>query len=105
MLVGMAIEILGVGAVMPVIAVLSDADVGSNFPRLRPLLAAWGNPTQEQLVTAAMIALVVIYVVKAAFLAFLAWRKQKFAAEVQVQLSQRLFGIYLMQPYTFHLQR
>jgi len=42
---------------------------------------------------------------KAIFLAFLAWRQMSFAFGVEAQLSQRLFTVYLRQPYTFHLQR
>jgi len=52
-----------------------------------------------------MLALVVIYLIKALFLIFLAWQQSRFAFGVQAQLSQRLFTIYLQQPYTFHLQR
>jgi ABC-type multidrug transport system fused ATPase/permease subunit len=51
------------------------------------------------------ISLVAIYVVKAFFLAFLAWRQTRFAFGVQAQLSQRLYERYLRQPYVFHLQR
>jgi hypothetical protein len=52
-----------------------------------------------------MLVLVSIYFIKAVLLAFLAWRQSKLAADVQVQLSQRLFKTYLQQPYAFHLQR
>lgn len=39
------------------------------------------------------------------YLALLAWRQTRFAFGVQEQLSQRMFAVYLYQPYTFHLQR
>ena len=42
---------------------------------------------------------------KALFLALLAWQQTRFAFGVQAHLSQRLFTVYLRQPYTFHLQR
>ena len=48
--------------------------------------------------------LVTVYLIKALFLAFLAWWQMRCAFGVQAQLSQRLFTIYLHQPYTFHLQ-
>lgn len=48
--------------------------------------------------------LVTVYVVKTLFLALLAWWQTRFAFDVQVRLSQKMFTIYLRQPYTFHLQ-
>jgi ABC-type multidrug transport system fused ATPase/permease subunit len=46
-----------------------------------------------------------VYLFKGLFLALLAWRQTRFAFEVQAQLSRRLFSVYLLQPYTFHLHR
>ncbi len=72
---------------------------------MQGVLAALGNPTQAEFVTAGMVALVGIYVIKTVFLAFLAWYQNRFAFGIQQQISQRLFATYLRQPYTFHLQR
>lgn len=105
MVVGMVLETLGVGVVIPVVALLIKGDVASSYPGLMPFLGWMGNPTQEQIIAVAMAGLVGVYLVKAVFLAYLAWRQNTFAADVRVNLSQRLFTNYLRQPYTFHLQR
>jgi len=105
MVIGMALEVLCTGMVIPAIALMTQQDVVTNYPQLQPLLAAMGNPSQSQLILNVMLGLVGIYLVKNVFLAFLAWRQTRFAAGVQTQLSQRLFSGYLRQPYTFHLQR
>ena len=52
-----------------------------------------------------MLALVAVYAIKAAFLAWLFWRQSQFVCGVQVDLSRRLFSAYLRQPYSFHLVR
>ena len=105
MLIGMVLETIGIGLAIPALALLTQSDFARNYPALRPTLQSLGNPSQQTLVIGGMLILVGVYLIKALFLAFLAWRQTRFAFGVQVQLSQRLFTIYLRQPYTFHLQR
>jgi len=105
MLTGMMLETLSVGLVIPAITVLIQDDLATRFPFAVPLLDALGNPSPKKLIVAGMLTLVGVYAVKAIFLAFLAIKQTRFAFGVQAQLSQRLFTIYLRQPYTFHLQR
>ncbi|GGI54424.1 ABC transporter ATP-binding protein [Oxalicibacterium solurbis] len=105
MFVGMALETLGVSLVIPALALFTQDDIAHAHPGLQPFLNAIGNPSQSNLVIGGMLVLVGVYLVKTLFLAFLAWWQTRFAFGVQAQLSQRLFNIYLGQPYTFHLQR
>ena len=105
MIIGMVLETLGVGLIIPVIALITDENLGKNFPRLQSALDFLGNPNQKTLIVGAMLSLVGIYIVKAVFLGFLAWNQFSFAFGTQAELSQRLFKTFLSQPYTFHLQR
>jgi ABC-type multidrug transport system fused ATPase/permease subunit len=105
LIVGMALETLCTGLVIPAIALMMQQDLATTYPWFRPLLVSLGNPTQGELILNVMLGLVAIYLVKNLFLAYLAWRQTRFAFGVQVQMSQRLFTAYLRQPYTFHLQR
>ena len=105
MFVGMSLETLCTGLVIPAIALMMQQDLATTYPQFQPLLAFLGNPTQAELIVNVMLGLVAIYLLKNLFLAVLAWRQTRFAFGVQVQLSQRLFTAYLRQPYTFHLQR
>jgi ABC-type multidrug transport system fused ATPase/permease subunit len=104
-IVGMALETLGIGFVIPAIAILTQPQYVQRFPALRDGLAALGNPGPTELVIWAMVALTVIFIVKNVFLAFLTWYQTRYAYRVQARMSQQLFDIYLRQPYTFHLQR
>ncbi|MFA7239068.1 MAG: ABC transporter ATP-binding protein [Sulfuricellaceae bacterium] len=105
MFIGMLLETLGVGLVIPALALLTQPDFAGKHPTLQPILQSLGNPGQHTLVIYGMLVLVGVYFVKALFLAYLVWRQARFASGVQVRLSQRLFTTYLRQPYTFHLQR
>ena len=105
MVVGMFLELLGVGLVLPIIAMLVQQDYSANHPWFKNLLEAAGNPSDEMVIVGAMLTLVCVYLLKNFFLAFLIWSQTRFIAGLQAGLSQRLFTLYLRQPYTFHLQR
>jgi ABC-type multidrug transport system fused ATPase/permease subunit len=105
MLVGVLLETLGVGLVIPALAIMQQGNIGARYPRLQPILSLLGNPTQSQLLLGAMLALVGIYVVKNSYSVFLTWRQTRFAFNFQTELSERLFTLYLRQPYAFHLRR
>ncbi len=105
MIVGMVLETLGVGLILPVLALMTQNDFAVKYPVLAPWLQRLGNPTGTQLVTGAMLVLVGVSVVKTVFLGYLAWQQARFVSTLQISLSERLFEGYLRQPYVFHLQR
>ena len=105
MFIGMALETLGVGLVIPVIVLLTQSDLATKYPALQPVLEALGNPRQHALVIGALLGLVGLYLIKNVFLAIYAWWQARFSYGIKAELSQRLLAIYLRQPYTFHLQR
>ncbi len=93
------------GLVVPVLALLTQRDFTSEYPVLRPLVRAVGDPSGSALVVWGMAALVTVFLAKGLFLVFLSWRQTNFAYTLQSHLSQRLFASYLREPYAFHLQR
>lgn len=105
MLVGMILETLGIGLVIPALALMTQENPAARYPAIGRVLAWMGNPGQQQVVVAGMILLVAVYVIKTVFLGFLAWWQARFVYGFQAGLSQQLFENYLRQPYTFHLQR
>ncbi len=66
-------------------------------------LAGYVNP--NGVVVTGMILLAGTYLAKAVYLALLAYLQTSFAFRVQATLSQRLFALYMQQPYAFHLQQ
>ena len=105
MMVGMLLETLGIGLIIPVVTLMMQADLASSYPVIIPILDYFERPSQTMLITAVMLGLVGVYFIKNLFLAFLIWKQTHFVYGVRVSLSHRLFAIYLRQPYTFHLQR
>jgi ATP-binding cassette, subfamily B, bacterial PglK len=105
MLIGMVLETLGIGLIIPILALMTKGDLTSSYPILLPWLEFLGNPSHSELIVFAMFVLVGVYVIKVLFLTFLVWFQARFISWVNSVLSLRLFTGYLRQPYTFHLQR
>ncbi len=105
MIVGMGLEALGVGLVLPVLTLLAQSDLVSRFPILSAISNVMVNPSQTTMAVYSMLLLVSVYLIKGSFLTYLAWQQTRFIYGVQAELSRRAFFSYLRQPYSFHLQR
>jgi ABC-type multidrug transport system fused ATPase/permease subunit len=105
MLVGMFLETLGVSLIIPVISLMINGDLVAKYPVIKFFVSFLNNPTQNTIISFAMLGLVVVFLIKNSFLAFLIWKQTEFVYDVQASLSQRLFEKYLRQPYTFYLER
>ena len=105
MLIGMLLEMLGVGMVIPLVTLLTQESPLPSLPFWSHVEHEFGKISQVELVYGVMAALVLVYFVKNLFLGFLLWSQSKFAYGVQANLSKRLFFAYLHQPYSFHLQQ
>jgi len=103
--IGMLLETLGVGLVIPVLIILTEPNLVGQYPVLTPWGGLIESIEQEELVILGMLTLVTVYFVKTGFLAFLAWLQASFLSSFTINLSQRLFSSYMVQPYPFHLQR
>lgn len=103
--IGLVFEMLGLGVLLPVIAILINNNIQEKFPVIIPLLKFIGNPSQQILVILIMTLLILVYLIKSTFLLFLGWRQSKFSSELSADLSKRLFEGYLSQTYEFHLTR
>lgn len=104
LLVGMVLEALGISLVIPAIALFTQDDISVNYPILKPILDSFGNPSHMTQVRWGLIILLLVFVIKNMFLAFLVWAQAKFTQTLGARLSSSLYSIYLQQPYNFHLQ-
>jgi ABC-type multidrug transport system fused ATPase/permease subunit len=103
MFIGIIVELLGLGMILPLLSILSTEDMVSAYPQAAPILAFLGNPSQKELVFMALGALVGIYIFKGMFLVFLAWYQTNFAYSLSSHLSSKLLRGYMAKPYSFHL--
>ena len=102
---GVLLEMIGIGLIIPVIALLTQKDIYTSYPVLGELIQRLNNPSVETLIMSLMLALVFAYIIKNSFLALLAWKQSKLIFGLQSEIAIKLFSNYLKQPYQYHLQK
>lgn len=105
MMIGMALETLGLGLVVSSIALMTHSTMEQNYPVIQSLLRFFNYPSQIKLITIGLSALVLLYIIKTLFILTINWKRNQFIFNVQADLSYRLFKGYIEQPWTFHLQK
>lgn len=102
MFVAMVFETAGIGLILPVLAVITDPASGERYPLLRSAMQQLGGE-RSHLVVAVVSAMVLLYGIKAGFLALLAWWQASYVFSIEAGLSRQLYMGYLCQPYDFHM--
>ena len=103
LIIGMMLETFGVGLIIPFVVILIENDIGDKYPFTKSFLNFFGNPNKSDLIFISLFLLTFFYFLKNIFLGLSIFIQQKFVYRVQVDLSKRLFLLYLKQPYNFHL--
>jgi len=105
MVAGALLEVVGIGAVTAFVAILAEPDLASGKPALQWLSdnISW-SPVGTPIMWLG-IGLVLLFVVKNSYLAFLGYRQIRFAYNKEMRLSKALLSNYLAQPYEFFLRR
>jgi ABC-type multidrug transport system fused ATPase/permease subunit len=98
------LEAASVGLVVPVVNLMMQGDIAQRYPLLQTLLGGVTGGSVD-LVISGVVFLVVVFLFKALFLGWMAYRQASFAFSLQASVSEYLFRGYLLQPYMFHLQR
>lgn len=105
MILGMTLEMLSIGLVLPIVALLIKQDTVKDSETINNAISFLGISNRQDLLMYVLCAFVIIYLIKNSYLAFLAWRQSSLIVDLQSYLSNKLFSIYLTQPYIFHVRR
>jgi ABC-type multidrug transport system fused ATPase/permease subunit len=105
MIVGGLFEAIGVGLVVPFVAVMTAPESVSSLPLIGGLVGALGLTEPRSFALVAGLALVAVFVVKNLWIAWQTHLQFRFAYDNQVRLARRLFTAYLNAPYEMHLRR
>ena len=103
-IIGMFLEILSVGLIIPIFSFFSNDDklsklnyaINSNF-----YLKLNGN----DLILIGLSIFLLIYFLKALAQTYITWKQTSYAYDIQKNISYELFKIYLNKPYIFHLNK
>jgi len=102
MILAMILETASIGVIIPFMQVISDPEV-LNSNSLMLNLLNYLNLDNDSLIVFSAAVLFLVFLIKNIFLSFIAWYRIRFMANLRMNLSNRLFDLYLFQPYTFHL--
>jgi ABC-type multidrug transport system fused ATPase/permease subunit len=104
LLIAMVLEMLGMGLILPVLSIMINPDALKNSSIIKNDYINLSDCTQVQLITIAMILIIVVYIIKSIFFLILNNIQSKFIFGISKDLSNRLFKGYLYLPYSFHLK-
>ena len=105
MFFGMLFEMLGVGILLPALAIILNPNILEDYPKAKVIFEFIGNISHTKLILFGLLFIVVIYVFKALFLTFVNWYQNNFSFSLSKKLEDLLLKGYLDKPYTFYLNR
>ncbi len=99
------LEIISIGAVVPVIGVMLDSDFISNNEFLNSIFVFFGFNSFSNYIYITLIILASIYIIKSIFVIILTYKKNKLIFETRVDLSTKLLQFYIRQDYEEYTRR
>ncbi|MBQ6903864.1 MAG: ABC transporter ATP-binding protein [Lachnospiraceae bacterium] len=103
LLIGAALETLGIGLILPVITVLVNPEAVASSELLSGIAVRFGLRTPMQMAVFFMLSLIGVFVVKNIFLYFVNVIQLRFVFKNQLNTSRRLLVNFLKRPYAYYL--
>ena len=100
LVIGTVLEVMSVGALVPLIQVLTQSNLQSRYPIID---RAFPNSSDQLIVAVILAGVVGIFLLKEIFLGFSLWMQRGFIARLENRFQTELFDQYTRQPYEFHL--
>lgn len=105
MLIGTALELIGVGAIPAFLATMVTPNRILEVPVVGSIFTHFDIQGEQRLLIYTGLGLLAIYIIKNAYLGFLNYFKSKFIRDQKIVLARRLYTAYMRAPYAFHLNR
>lgn len=105
MLLAAVFEALGVGLILPFMAIVSAPESIREHPLLAKLYMAVGADSEQTFLVYSCIAVLAVFVAKNSFLGFVMRSQYAYIYRHHVALSRHLMSLYLRSPYELHLER
>ncbi len=105
MLVGAAVEALGIGLILPIISLIGNPDYLHQYPQVLKWITAGGEVSHKTLVIGMTSVLLIVYILKNLYLAWSIYFQICFSIRNQIHFSKGLLKIYLHKPYSFFINQ
>ena len=96
-------DLIGIGMIVPLVHLLLDSDISSEFGFLPLIIDFLGKPDKKTLLIYFVIFFLIIFLLKNIFLGMLTWKKSYFTFSIANFYSKKLLNNYLNKPYSFHV--
>lgn len=103
MIVGAMLEAVGIGAILPLISLMGQPDFLVYHPEIRHIAEALGIVSHTQFIMFCAGGLIVLYLVKNAYMAWETKLQIDFSMRNQIKFSTEIMTNYLCKGYLFHL--
>ncbi|MCI6630484.1 MAG: ABC transporter ATP-binding protein/permease, partial [Lachnospiraceae bacterium] len=101
--IGAVLETLGVSMILPLVTAVVEPDVFTGNRYVVLVSRALGLENIEQFVLVMIAALILIFILKNAYLLLMYYAQHTFIANSQFNISRELLKIYFNKPYEFYL--
>ena len=105
LLLGMVMEVFGLGILLPAITLILDPDIINKNEYFGSISDYLGLDSHLEFVFYFLAIVLIIYLIKTLFLIFLTFKQNRFLNNINAYISNLLFEKYLKAPYSFHLSR
>jgi ABC-type multidrug transport system fused ATPase/permease subunit len=101
MVIGAVFEVVGIGLIIPLIAMMSDRDnvINQFLESILPSLSS------QNILLLSILIFAVVFTLKGLYLSGLKWFIARYTFAVKTDISNKLMGRYLTAPYEFHLKK
>lgn len=103
MLISSVLELLGIGLIMPIIAMLADPNLLQQNKYLKLVYDLIQPGSQNRFMIILCVVIICLYIGKNAFLAFQNYAQNRFIMNKGAKLANQLFSNYIHAPYAYHL--
>lgn len=103
MLIGGALEAVGIGAILPLISIMGQPDWLERHGDIALFVSCVGVTGHVQFIILCSIGLIILYLIKNVYLAWQLRMQINFAMQNQILYAAELFKSYLAKPYMFHV--
>ena len=103
LILGMILEVFGLGIIVPLISVLIDKNGLEKYQFYNEIEPFISNYSYNKIVVFLLVSMGLLYLIKTVVMIFLTYYQNKILIDLEVETSNRLFSKYIRQNYKFHL--
>ncbi|MEH7129317.1 ABC transporter ATP-binding protein [Neobacillus drentensis] len=105
MILAAIFETVGIGLIVPFVGIVTNPTIIQKQPFISNVYQLLNFQSTNTFILFAVVCLLIVYIVKNAYLLFFYSVQYRVILNQKVKLSRTMFKLYLTKPYIFHLQR